>query len=482
MRGSVQNFRPVLAGLVACVLVVGLCTAALLALSPAATTSSISSPTTPHDQPLRSGFTYPPRPTRTPLATDTPWPTRTSSLPALAPWGGSEILKLASGVQANLIGVGPDGAVAILEYVHVGDRFKGTVFSIRRDGTPKPGWPAGGVPVPDNPVSEAIDRDGTVYVATGAVGISDAKPTSLVITAIRADGTVLPGWPYTSPAALHDIFAGSLVVGPHGQACFMDFLPGSQAQNLEAPSAIYCVGADGRLLPGWPYTSPHPMLHPAFGADGTLYVEQTTQQSAGRYEIVALGADGKPKTGWTPWKVKTLLVSPIVAAPDGRVNVMILGLDEDHLVTLGADGSLQGDRVLDFPAKQLFSAMATAPDGTLYVSTCDDGPLSLFGTTGGHISAFGPDGSARPGWPAPADGPNKIYLSPDGSVWTTWEIWTTNQRTGFAVAAFDPNGKLRAGFPMAMPDLGSVLAFDSSGTAYAIMATNRGTDLVAIAG
>jgi len=224
------------------------------------------------------------------------------------------------------------------------------------------------------------------------------------------------------------------------------------------------------------------MLHPAFGPDGTLYVEQTTKQSAGSYEIAALGPDGKPKSGWTPWKEKALVVSPIVAAPDGRVYLMIIGFDEDHLVTLGGDGILQGDRGLDFPAKQRFSAMATAPDGTLYVSTCDDGPLTVFGTTGGHISAFGPDGSARPGWPAPADGPNALFLSPDGSVWTTWEIWTTNQRTGFAMAVFDSNGKLRAGFPMEIPDLGTVLAFDSSGTAYVIMSTIRGSDLVAITG
>jgi hypothetical protein len=92
------------------------------------------------------------------------------------------------------------------------------------------------------------------------------------------------------------------------------------------------------------------------------------------------------------------------------------------------------------------------------------------------------DGSARPGWPAAVDGPNAIFLSPDGSVWTTWEIWTIHQQIGSGMAVFESNGKLRAGFPTEMPDLGDLLVFDATGNAYAVMSTASGASVVKIDG
>jgi hypothetical protein len=105
----------------------------------------------------------------------------------------------------------------------------------------------------------------------------------------------------------------------------------------------------------------------------------------------------------------------------------------------------------------------------------DTGDLELFGKTASHVSAFAPDGSVKPGWPAAVDGPTSIFLAPDGSVWMTWQIWGNGRVTDQAMAVFEPNGKLRSGFPMETPDLGNDvltgtgLVFDSSGNAYAIM-------------
>lgn len=430
--------------------------------------------------------TYPGMPPIIELPSQTPWPTRTSSLPALNRWRGTEVLKLAQGVQADLIGVGPDNAARILEYSSGGSRRAFAVQSIRRDGTITPGWPAAGVPIPGNFVGEAIGKDGTVYFATAPSGASSSTPTPYTITAIGQDGKVLPGWPYTSPAAIHDLFGG-LAVGPRGQVCFADYVPGRDAQNYHAPAAIYCVGHDGTLLLGWPYNSWRPLANLAFGADGTLYLKQSTQRGEGYYEIVALGVDGKAVPVWTPWPVPTLLISPIVVAPTGNVYVVVLGYDgnqvTNHLVTLGADGLVRSDRRLAFANNQNLSAMATTADGTLYVATDDEGPNSMLGQTSGHLSAFAPDGSSKPGWPAPADGPNKLYLSPDGSVWITWEISGQTQVTGRAMAVFAPNGKLRPGSPMEIPFLGNgtQIAFDSSGTAFAVASTSQSYDVVAIA-
>jgi hypothetical protein len=443
-----------------------------------------------HFTPMPADCVIPSMPlmSQTPVPSETPWPQSSSVLPKLATWRGSEILRLAPGSQADVVGVQPDDSIAVLEYTNTGDGFSGAIFAIRPDGKPKPGWPADGVPVPVGYGNQAMAKDGTVYVSAVATGITSDAPTSIEITAVSPEGEVLPGWPYQSPTALHKYNSGQLVVGPSGHVCFMDFLPGRAAQDLNGPSALYCLGADGKLLAGWPYTSYRPLDHPTFGVDGTLYLEQYVEKKPGSQEIVALGPAGKPVAGWTPWIVPTLMVSPIVVAPDGRVYLAASGMSGDELVTLAADGTLASMTKLAFPADQNFHQMATAADGTLYVSTLDSGDLALFGKTAAHVSGFARDGSAKPGWPAAVDGPASIFMSPDGSVWTTWQIWGNGRVTDQALAVFGSNGKLRSYFPMETPDLGNGvlrgngLVFDSSGSAYVIAYLRSGYSLAKIQG
>jgi hypothetical protein len=421
-------------------------------------------------------------------ASETPWPKSSSVLPKLAAWRGSEILRLTPGYQAAMVGVQPDGSIVVLESVNTGSGFLAALFAIRPDGKPKPGWPPGGVPVPVGLGNQVMAKDGTVYLSGIETGTSSESPTSIDITAVSPDGKVVSGWPYKSPAALHDYRSGQLVLGPSGQVCFLDYLPSQTAQAATGPSGLYCLGADGKTLPGWPYTSNRPMEHPAFGPDGTVYVEQYVEQKPGSQEIVALGPDGKPVAGWTPWVIPTLMVSPIAVAPDGHVYLAAMGMSGDELVTLAPNGTLVRKQRLAFAADQDFQQMETAADGSLFVSTFDDGDLGLFGKTASHVSAFSPDGSVKPGWPAAVDGPTSIFLSPDGSVWTTWQIWGNGRVTDQAMAVFEPNGKLRSGYPTETPDLGNEvlrgtgLVFDSSGNAYAIMYARSGYSVAKIPG
>ena len=409
----------------------------------------------------------------TPRPVETAWPLSSSALPPPSPWRGSEILQLAPDVQADVVGVQPDGSIVVLEYAMTDDGFRGAVFAIRADGKPKSGWPVGGVPVPVGLGNHVMAKDGTVYVSAIETGTTSDSPTSIDVTAVSPDGKVVAGWPYKSPAALHDYNSGQLVVRPSGQVCFMDFLPGRAPQDPNGPSALYCLGTDGKLLPAWPYQSSRPLDHPAFGADGTIYVEQYDEQNPGSQEIVALGPDGKSRAGWKPWEVPSF-VSPILVTPDGRVHMLVSGMSGDELVTLAADGTLVSKNRLAFPTNQDFHQLAIAGDGGLYVSTMDTGDLELFGKTASHLSAFASDGSVKPGWPAAVDGPASVFPAPDGSVWTSWQIWGNGRVTDQAIAVFEPNGKLRSGFPMETPDLGnevltgSGLVFDSSGNAYAI--------------
>jgi hypothetical protein len=219
-------------------------------------------------------------------------------------------------------------------------------------------------------------------------------------------------------------------------------------------------------------------------------VEQYVEKQPGSQEVVALGPAGKPLAGWTPWIVPTQIVSPMVAAPGGRVYLAAYGASGDQLVTqlvtLAADGTVVSKTKLAFPTDQYFHQMATAADGSLYVSTVDSGDLALFGKTAAHVSGFARNGSAKPGWPAAVDGPASIFLSPDGSVWTTWQIWGNGRVTDQAIAVFGSNGKLRSGFPMETPDLGNDvlngkgLVFDSSGSAYVIAYLRSGYSLAKI--
>jgi hypothetical protein len=268
----------------------------------------------------------------------------------------------------------------------------------------------------------------------------------------------------------------------------VDSLPAQTPQGTNGPSGLYCLGAGGKLLAGWPYKSYRPIDHPAFGADGKLYVEQYDEQKPGSQEIVALGSNGKPAAGWTPWVVSAAMVSPIVVAPDGRLNLATMAMSGDELVTLAPDGTLSSKTRPAFAADQDFHQMAAAADGSLYLSTMDTGDLALFGKTAAHISAFARDGSAKPGWPVAADGPASIFLAPDGSVWTTWQIWGNGRVTDQAMAVIEPNGQLRKGFPIETPDLGNEvltgtgLVFDSTGNAYAIEYTGSGYAVAKIPG
>lgn len=470
----------------------------LTTASPAADLPSDSPATTPivcddnpgHFTPMPADCVVPSMqlPDRTERASATAWPKSSSALPKLAAWRGSEILRLTPGYQADVVGVQPDGSIVVFEYANTGGGFLGALFAIRPNGQPKPGWPPGGVPVPVGYGNQVMTNDGTVYVSGLETGTTSDSPTSFDITAVSPDGKVLPGWPYKSPAALHDYRSGQLVLGPSGQVCFLDYLPSQTAQGATGPSGLYCLGAGGELLPGWPYTSNRPMEHPAFGADGTVYVEQYVEQKPGSQEIVGLGPNAKPASGWAPWTIPTLMVSPIVVAPEGHVYLAVYGMSGDELVTLAADGTLVSKMRLTFPIDQNFHQMATAADGSLCVSTFDAGDLGLFGKTASHVSAFSPDGSAKPGWPAAVDGPTSIFLSPDGSIWATWQIWGNGQVTDQAMAVFEPSGKLRSGYPTETPDLGNDvlrgtgLVFDSSGNAYVIMYARSGYSVAKIPG
>ena len=496
MRLNLRRRQHAAAWLVACLVMAGACTASSTpSPTPAATASPTAAPG--YDNPNDTPPPFSPPPTAVPSTPPSSTPTDAPALPSTGAWNGSTVYKLGSGEGGDVIGVGPDDTIYLLAARPVGGPKpspsvfavpdeKASVVAIRPDGSPKPGWPKAGVPVSGFPLGYAVGPGGTVFVVSGAnpFGGSSAAHSSMTITAIDSTGKVVPGWPYRTPAAKHGLQTDFFMFGQGGRVCFMDTKPGATGAS-DLPMVVYCLGGDGKLLAGWPYSSAHSLLDPAIGPDGTLYVVQVTPtQGSGNWPdvLLAIGPDGKPRTGWTPWNpAGNEPFTTVLPEPDGRVFVLLGGDGgRAHLVLLASDGRLLSDLAGTVDGFEQFKAIGLSADGTLYVSTylAFGGPKTQSGDS--YVFAVLEDGTAKPGWPVRVDAASYLSVSPGGSVWITWEVYAPGTATpsGDEIAAFDPSGKLLPGFPMASLANGHKMAFDSNGTAYVVMLAATGGEVI----
>ena len=435
-----------------------------------------------------------PTPTGTPTQTPAPTPTLPpglATLPPTVPWHGKTFYSPPSGTGSRLIGLGPDDTVYVLlerplpaskaaptGLLGIPD-VQASIIALRPDGSRKAGWPRAGVVVSGFPLSFKVGGDGTVFVATSQNPYVDYPQTfsRLTITAIGTNGKVLPGWPYTSPAAQQYLDPELLVTGPGGTVCFVNVKPGVDTSGYDVPMDIYCVGRNGKLLPGWPYASAHPLGNLAVGPDGTVYVAQRTSSEiptvspyAFPYQVLAIAPNGRAKQGWTPWaRSDSQGIAKIVPTADGRV-YMLLGGDggKAQLVWLDRTGKAVAHHtemasMLPWPN---YKDATLASDGSLYVAV--DG-----GTDLDFVNAYKSDGSQMSGWPQQIGGWGDIAVGPQGSVWVEWTVYGANDASleTSAVALFDRSGTLQAGYPMASLFLieynGDGLCVSSTGTAYA---------------
>jgi hypothetical protein len=404
---------------------------------------------------------------------------------------------LPSGTAGDVIGVGPDDTIYVLlaraaptpvptpAGLSLPD-VKIAVDAIGKDGSHKTGWPADGVAVAGYPLDYRLAGDGTVYVASGArpIGAEALVPSSVTITAIGPNGKVLAGWPYQTPKALHYVNREPLVFGPDGRVCITDMKPGS-ASGDAASIVIYCVGRDGKTLAGWPYSFAHHLAFPAFGADGTLYVEQIVPaQGVTNWPnaVIALDPNGKPKPGWINWSPENNEpLSAILPAANGEVYVVVGGVyRRTSWVRLSANGGRLAGPIA--PSGSICHSAVLAADGTLLVATEDHGPTAAGAPAGYSVFAFAADGSTKAGWPVEIGGFGDLFLSPDGSVWAAWiDPEGLGGPETVVVAAFDRDGRLRAGFPMETGLFGGGrIVFDSGGTAYAAANSASGREIVVI--
>jgi hypothetical protein len=198
---------------------------------------------------------------------------------------------------------------------------------------------------------------------------------------------------------------------------------------------VYCLGRDGKLMPGWPYSGKS--LHtPAVGPDGTLYVAQTTSSDTNGvtsfpYQVLAIGQDGKPKPGWTPWaRADNQTLTTILPTGDGRVYMLIGGdFGKAQLVTVDSTGRTLDDHPELGPGQTSpnYKDAVLTSDGSLFVSV--DGGSADF------VNAYSPNGSQITGWPQLIGGWGDIAVGSQGSVWVAWTVYgptttTTDIRSG----------------------------------------------------
>ncbi|HEX7490316.1 MAG TPA: hypothetical protein VF337_01265 [Candidatus Limnocylindrales bacterium] len=413
-----------------------------------------------------------------------------ATLPPVTPWHGKTFYAPPSGTGTMLIGLGSDDIVYVLleralplpkptpTSAFVVPDVAASVIALRPDGSLKAGWPSAGVPVSGYPYSYRVNAAGTVFVASGPNPFTSDQLAlkQLTVTAIGSDGKVLAGWPYLTPAAQQSYDPDLLTTGPNDMVCFRQMKAGAKATASDYSMVAYCLGADGKLLPGWPYASPMSLSNIAVGPDGTVYMGKVTSTTASKvqpytypYQVIAIGPDGQPKPGWTAWSEPDVpALATILPTKDGRV-YMLLGGDSGRakLVSVDSKGKTISEH-LELGSALTYASYKDAVltgDGRLFVAI-EGGSVNL-------VNAYSADGSQMAGWPQLIGGWGDLAVGADGSVWVSWTLYgaSGDQADTSVVARFDKNGKLQPGYPMASDMLSTLglyygLAVASDGTAF----------------
>lgn len=226
------------------------------------------------------------------------------------------------------------------------------------------------------PYGLAATADGRLV----ATGVDPANPTTGTLNILQANGSYTTtdiGFP-----------SAGVVVRPDGKALVTDYFGGAvRIFDLDNPttSTVFASG-----LPS--------VTGIALDGNGRVYVTSSVQDT-GSGKLVALNANGT-----TAWAVDlpTQAVS-VAIGPDGTAYVVTTqqsGDDTLSILRYSSSGTPLGtlDVDVDYP-----SAVAVAPNGTIYVSTAFDGILVL-----------SPDGSTQT---IDLDHPANIVIGNDGRIY-----------------------------------------------------------------
>ena len=412
-----------------------------------------------------------PSPSATLTATASPGPSSSSRPPVTTPSSiptvpaSFPVVASADDITGISMVPGPDGSlyVSVTRCREDPEICTTVVAALDEEGAIQPGWPA-------------VDRSIPAEVLGDRYEVREAFVGAIRLVHIEADGTedygaVVPeGWgAVTSPAGMAFSFSRSDAE-----------VEGSDRLTITA------FDLDG-VVPGWPVDLPGGISDPAPGPNGRVYlVQQTSVEDPGGgvqlgpARIIVLAPNGEPWAEWSvslpealphrgSWADPYMPMPPLVAA-DGSAwlvtDTTATAVDAAGRIrpgwpyrasaSLGPVGSCTSCDLCGAPCDIDCSDWRTTPilgpDNVLYL--LQDAPSS---TAGGQISAIGPDGKLRDGWPVRLRRPGATFNSavpgPDGTLYALAIEPETYQdppadsscvaTESATVLAIDPDGQVR---------------------------------------
>lgn len=298
---------------------------------------------------------------------------------------------------------------------------------------------------PDLMPQLSVDEHGTVFY-TAAAGPIEGVIRSVTDggapedVAGKAEGGLLPGkYSEGKPAKDGTLQSPTAIsVGADSTIYFVETSSGGAVHAVRAvrPDGVLVtvagnadtrLGGDGGFAGDGGQAKKATLNNPrgvAAGPDGSFYIADTYN---GRVRRVAdgvittiAGTGRRAETGDDGPAVKASLLDPSGLAIGDDGTVYVTSANSSRVRVIAPDGTISTLADLHIPASDIpladIDKLAAAPDGSAYVSDLQT------------LSAFGPDGSARPVPGLSGQGP--VAAAPDGSVYQLIQVYAQGAKAG----------------------------------------------------
>jgi hypothetical protein len=225
-------------------------------------------------------------------------------------------------------------------------------------------------------------------------------------------------------------------------------------------------------IPGWPLAFDLSVSQPAFGPDGRMYLAQV---KSGRTSTLVIARDGQVlPIGSDPIDIEQTEQwqgagpdggpAPPIVSPDGTVFLIEDGDSGLTVVALDPTGKVmngwpyraavhlewQGSCGAAMTGCGVFRTLpAVGPGNVLHLLLAAAGA-----TKGGSVVAIGPDGAVRPGWPVVLPDAGSVFRSvvvgQDGTAYAV-ALDRLTEPTTATILAIDPDGTIRYRVPVVAP-------------------------------